>query len=211
MNYNCFTHRNKDTQANDLYYSTDNMLTSLFHYLELSPQFKLRKPDFSLGLFVEVSRVWCSMHSVLVFSGNLMSGHWPRLSLDYVGQGWLWATDTRKVLTNLLPHSNPAFIYIVNFGTQEISWPLCYILLPTRCLVFETHGAQTWSNKCTEGQAHIRRISNQNLTATDHVTCFGKWKGRQPQLLPAYQTKHPGPCATLDDFLIQNKWKSKGK
>lgn len=178
------------------------MLTSLFHYLELSPQFKLRKLYFFLGLFVEVSRVWCSMHSALVSSGNLLSGHWLTLFLDWVGQGWLWATDAREVMTNPLPHSIPALIYRVNFGTQEISWPLCYILLPMRCLIFGTHGAQSWSNKRTEGHARIRRISNQNLTATDHVSCFGKWKGRQPQLLPAYSTKHPGPCATLDGFLL---------
>lgn len=68
------SHAETDTQANDLYYSSDNMLTSLFHYLELSPQFKLREPDFFLGLFVEVSRARCSVPGALV-SSPLLSGH----------------------------------------------------------------------------------------------------------------------------------------
>lgn len=108
-----------------------------------------------------------------------------------MGQGWLWAIVSREPQINLLPHSNLEFIYIVNFGTQAIGWPLCYILLPTRCPISGTPGAQAWSNKFTEGHAPIRRISNQNLMGADHVTCFGKWKERKPQLLVAYLNETP--------------------
>ena len=62
----------------------DIMLTILYYYLELSLQFKLRKPSFLLGLFTEVSRDRCSVLA-LVSSGNLLSGHLQRLFLDSAG------------------------------------------------------------------------------------------------------------------------------
>lgn len=46
------------SKLNDL---CDTVLTIVFHYLELSPPFRLRKPSLLLGLVVEISREWCSV------------------------------------------------------------------------------------------------------------------------------------------------------
>ena len=59
---------------------------------------------------------------------------------------------------------------------QGFDWPWCYILLPMKHLISGDPEAQGGSNKFMEGNAYIRRISNQNLMVTDPMTCFGKWK-----------------------------------